>query len=1302
MATLVLAAAGSAIGASFGTGTVLGLTGAVIGRAVGATLGQVIDQRLFASGSEPVRTGQIDRFRMMGASEGTAIPRIWGRARVGGQVIWASRFREDVVTRDEGGGGGKGAPRRAQVEEYNYSVSLAVALCEGPILRVGRVWADGIEIDPDDYSMHVYKGDEAQLPDPKIAAVEGADRAPAYRGIAYVVFEDLPLAPFGNRVPQFSFEVVRGAKVANAPGGVTLGSLLSAVALIPGTGEYSLATEVVRVPQGPGRQHEINRNTIGRKSDFEVSLRQLRGEMPQLSSVSLVVSWFGDDLRCSHCRVRPKVEQAALEEVSQVWRAGGLIRAEAEVLALLNGRPVYGGTPSDASVMQAIQALRGGGQDVMFYPFVLMEQAPGNALPDPYSDAQTQAVLPWRGRITLSKAPGRVGSPDRTATAAAEVAAFFGSATVEQVVPVDGEVHHFGVTDWGYRRFILHYARLCQLAGGVNSFCIGSELRGVTQIRGAGDSFPAVDALRALAADVRAILGPATKITYAADWSEYWGYVANGNRYFHLDALWADPNIDLIGIDNYMPIADWRDGENHADAAAGSIYDLDYLNSNICGGEGFDWYYNGAEGEASQHRLPIRDAALGEDWIYRYKDLRSWWSLPHHDRINGVRSGATAWVPQSKPFWFTEFGCAALDKAANQPNLFLDPKSSESGLARASNGRRDDLMQMQYLCAILQYWMNPAHNPVSAIYGGPMVDMARAHVWAFDARPFPAFPGRPDLWSDGENYDRGHWLNGRSSAVPLSEVVREILWHSGVTDVDLSRLYGAVLGYVDASADTARSALQPLMMAYGFDCHEREGRLHFVTRRINAAVTLDPEQFVRRSEGDLEISRANGADLPRELRLTHVEAEADYQVTVGAAALPNAGEATAHVNASELPLVLTPSAARDIAEGALTAAHVAQDSVRFALPYSGLDMRVGAVVRLKGQTWRIDRVECADAIGIEAVRVEAAAASFQGARLSRRLPTPVVAESAVFPVFLDLPLLTGEEVPHAPHVAVAAEPWPGRVAVWSAPGTDGFALNTLLSVPAVIGRMESSLGMGRSGLIDHAARFMVRLGAGSLASCSMEALLNGENLAAIGDGAVGNWEVIQFLNAVPVAPDVWEISGCLRAQCGTDAALPPVWPAGCLFVLLNPAVRQISLRESEVGLPRTFRIGRLARGYADTRAVQRIDAFWAIGRRPYRVAHLRRSDVGSTHRFGWIRRTRLDGDGWRNVEVPLGEGVEAYRLIVSVAGLAVRQVDLAMAEFEYTAQMRAADGVTGAYSLEVAQLSESFGPGPFRRIDLPG
>ena len=69
MATLVLSAAGAAIGAGFG-GAVLGLSGAVIGRAIGATLGRAIDQRILGAGSEPVDIGRIDRLRLTGAGEG--------------------------------------------------------------------------------------------------------------------------------------------------------------------------------------------------------------------------------------------------------------------------------------------------------------------------------------------------------------------------------------------------------------------------------------------------------------------------------------------------------------------------------------------------------------------------------------------------------------------------------------------------------------------------------------------------------------------------------------------------------------------------------------------------------------------------------------------------------------------------------------------------------------------------------------------------------------------------------------------------------------------------------------------------------------------------------------------------------------------------------------------------------------------------------------------------------------------------------------------------------------------------------
>lgn len=110
----------------------------------------------------------------------------------------------------------------------------------------------------------------------------------------------------------------------------------------------------------------------------------------------------------------------------------------------------------------------------------------------------------------------------------------------------------------------------------------------------------AVAALKALAADVRAILGAGTKVSYAADWSGYFGHQpADGSNdvNFHLDPLRADPNIDFVGIDNYMPLSDWRDRGAHLDALAGwgSIHDLDYLKVDLPGKSG-EHQFEGAGG----------------------------------------------------------------------------------------------------------------------------------------------------------------------------------------------------------------------------------------------------------------------------------------------------------------------------------------------------------------------------------------------------------------------------------------------------------------------------------------------------------------------------------------------------------------------------------------------------------------------------------------------------------------------------------------------------------------------------------
>lgn len=1286
MATILLSAAGAAIGQGIG-GTVLGLSGAVIGRAVGATVGRVIDQRLLGGGARAVETGRIDRLRIQTAGEGASVARLWGQMRVTGHVIWAAPLEE--VRNTSSAGGGKGAAPKASVTEISYRLSVAIALCEGPILGVTRVWADGEEIAPDDLGMTVYDGAKDQLPDPVIAAQEGED-APAYRGIAYVVLDRLDLSRWGNRMPQLSFEVTRAARE-----GWGMAHAVRAVAMIPGTGEYALATKPVGLPGDLGETTMVNTSTPLAATDFLASLKQLQVELPAVGSVSLVVSWFGDDLRAGHCTVRPKVEDRAAEGDGMVWRAGGIGRAEAMEVARQDGRPVYGGTPADAAVVQAIRATAARGLKPVFYPFVLMEQQPGNTLPSPWG-GEGQPVMPWRGRITTALAPGVEGSSDGTAEAEAEVAAFFGTAQPGDFAVSGGKVSYHGPAEWGYRRFILHYAHLCALAGGVNAFLIGSELVGLTRIRGAGGFYPAVAALKALAADVRAILGPEVRISYAADWSEYFGHHPGGGELrYHLDPLWADENVDFVGIDNYMPLSDWRDGEDHLDARQWrDIHDQTYLMANIEGGEGYDWYYASEEHRAAQIRSPIEDGEHGEPWVWRYKDLRNWWGLPHHERVGGVRSEVpTEWVPCGKPVWFTEIGCAALDRGTNQPNKFLDAMSAESALPYYSEGRRDDAMQAAALAALARYWGDPARNPAGD-YGGPMLDMSRAHVWAWDARPWPAFPARTDLWSDGPAWARGHWLNGRAGAVPLADLVAELCRDSGVAAVDASGLVGQVRGFVLTGAETARAALQQLMLAYGFDAFEDGGVLRFRMRAGRVDRMVSPDMLARSENLDAaEFSRAAEAELSGRLRLNHIDAGGSHDSATSEARLADDGDGPA--TSTELSLALTRGEGRATVSRWLAEARVARDGVRLALPPSQGDLAPGDVIALADASrWRVDRIERAEALVVEAARIEPGLYGTGEAGDDLPAARPYLPPVPVGFAFLDLPLLRGDEVPHAPHLAVTARPWPGSVAVWMSEAEEGgYAALTTIGAPALMGVTLSPLAAAAAGVFDRGPALRIRVKGGQLGPVAQAALFSGANAIAIGDGTPDRWEVMQFAHAEPVGEDEWLISDRLRGQAGTDAVMPLVWPEGSLVVVLDGAVRQLPLAPSTRGVAHHYRIGPALRAVDDASYRHQEAAFPGVGLRPLSPCHLRVRGRA----VSWVRRTRIGGDGWDGADVPLGEETESYLLRLMRDGSLLYREVLAVPAWQAPAGLWDGIALGGDFVVDVAQLSAVYGPGPSAR-----
>ncbi|NPD16134.1 hypothetical protein HOY34_13090 [Xinfangfangia sp. D13-10-4-6] len=747
-----------------------------------------------------------------------------------------------------------------------------------------------------------------------------------------------------------------------------------------------------------------------------------------------------------------------------------------------------------------------------------------------------------------------------------------------------------------------------------------------------------------------------------------------------------------------MPLSDWREGDDHADATWGAVWNLEYLMANIAGGEGYDWYYDSPEGETAQNRLPITDGAYDEPWVFRVKDLHSWWGNHHHSRSNGNRALApTAWQPGSKPIIFTEYGCAALDKGTNQPNKFLDLYSSESALPRASNGGRDDLIQMQYLRAMATYWEDTAHNPRASLYEGRMVDFSRAHVWAWDARPFPEFPGRRDLWSDGASYLRGHWLNGRATNQPLAAVLREICAGAGVTEPESAQAYGLVRGYLVDQVQSARASLQPLLQTFGVDAFDSEGHLNFVLRQPGIDHQLDPADYaVDDLAGHGEITRAPAQETGTTIRLGYLDADGNYEARMAEARHP--GEALHSVSGTEVPLVMTQSEAGAATRRWLAETRISRDALRLSLAPSRIDVGAGdRIATADGSTWRVDRVEQASTRRIEATRIEGGIYEPGDHEEMPVALLPFVAPVPVWPLFLDLPLLKGTEVAWQPHIAVAAKPWPGAVALWSELAAGGFGLSRLVTAPSVMGRTETPLLWAPPGRWDHGAPLRLRLSSGVLSAADPVAVLNGANAMAIGDGSAGNWEVLQFAHAELVAPQTWEVSVRLRGQAGTDGITPPTWPAGSTVVLLNGAPGQVDIGPDVRGLARRYRIGVSGRGYDDPNVVEIRTAFDGIGLRPYPVCHLKgRGRPGTDVALSWIRRTRTGGDNWQQPEVPLSEESEAYLLRVLVAGQIVAEHTTTVPRFDYPASSQAADGASAGFRLEVAQLSASFGAGPFR------
>lgn len=201
MTQIVYGAVGAVIGYWVG-----GPTGAQYGWAIGSTIGAVA--------SAPDQKGpRLGDTAVQLSSYGAALGIGYGSFRRAGNIFWSTPLRETASEE------GKGGPT---VTTFSYSVSCAIAVCEGEHQSVRRIWADAKLIfdtsEDADISTQAgtsairqyitwHSGSETQMPDSTIETYKGAGNVPGYRGTAYIVFTDLPLSDYGNRIPNFSFEL---------------------------------------------------------------------------------------------------------------------------------------------------------------------------------------------------------------------------------------------------------------------------------------------------------------------------------------------------------------------------------------------------------------------------------------------------------------------------------------------------------------------------------------------------------------------------------------------------------------------------------------------------------------------------------------------------------------------------------------------------------------------------------------------------------------------------------------------------------------------------------------------------------------------------------------------------------------------------------------------------------------------------------------------------------------------------------------------------------------------------------------
>lgn len=524
--------------------------------------------------------------------------------------------------------------------------------------------------------------------------------------------------------------------------------------------------------------------------------------------------------------------------------------------------------------------------------------------------------------------------------------------------------------------------------------------------------------------------------------------------------------------------------------------------------------------------------------------------------------------------------------------------------------------------------------------------------------------------------------------------------------IDVSELDAITcLGYLVAGASNARDAMSPLRLAYFFDTVESDGKVKFVRRNKNAALTIYEDDYVVQlghdgSGNSIELNRTDETQLPLVVTINYLDADAYYQK--GTQYARRLIGKSRDVHTIDVPIVLAAAEAAQIAQTILYHAWAQRVELTLTLPKKYAQIEPTDVVfLLKGSLIFTARfLNCSDD-GYQArytalvQNTEAIVQTVAGATVSAYAASPLENSATRFGLVDIAPLSSNSNALGIYAFGAPIDPslsWGGAAILRSFDsGSSYVKTSQSISKAAIMGWAVTALGNWLGGnQIDTINTVDVALPNSTLSSITIDQLYIGLNLCVI------SGELLQFQTATLIATGTYRLSGLIRGKQGTEQFIS-THAVGDRFLLIDyAAIVDVSVESTALNSALFFSAITFGDSAAPSSSNQLVAGYTGVRMKPLSpVGGFAVKRVSGDIDFAWVRRARVTNYWSDFTDVPLDETVESYRLDILSGTVVVRSITSAVTSCTYTNAQQVTDFGSSQTSLQTKlyQLSSIVGDG---------